>query len=563
MASPTLSKAVAGVQSALIHFQTVAAGVGNRAIFRLPQKSQIVRVGASYRASNATDLQIMVEADGVNLLTGVIDMVQTQPTAPVAVDPNVGGGINLGAHSWRVTFVTATGESAGSAKSNVITLAAPTAPTGTENPINGAIELGTHSYKVTAVNAAGESVISAKSNVVTLAAPAAPVAAEVPVAGAVELGTHSYKIGFVNAGGESVSSAKSNVVTLAAPLACTAALAGLGAGNVNNGDHSYKVTFVGPAGESVASPKSNVVTTAAGDGQVALTDIPVGPAGTTDRNIYRTDAGDAAPWKLIGSIADNVTTTFADNVADGAGAAAPADTGSQIELTGIPAGPAGTTGRNVYRTVSGDAGDWLLVGLIPDNVTATYLDNVADGALGAAAPTATGGRINVTAIPVGPAGTTGRNLYRTATGDAGPWLLVAAIADNTTVAFADNVADGALGAAAPAATGGTATVTIPTGPTGTVSRKVYRTDAGDGGDHKLVATVANNTTTTITDTLADGAGAAAPTADTRMEGEFSEGTLEAGAAAIDKETEITVDVDTLTGTDVSDLCVQIDFVRLD
>lgn len=345
MASPTLSKAVAGVQTALIHFQAVAAGVPNRATWRLPQKSQILRVGASYRASDATDLQIMVEADGVNLLTGVIDMVQTQPTAPVGADPNIGGGINLGTHSWRVTFVTATGESAGSAKSNVL--------------------------------------------------------------------------------------------TLAAPLPCTAALAGLGAGNVNNGDHSYKVTFVSPAGESVASAKSNVVTTAAGDGQVALTDVPVGPAGTTDRNIYRTDAGDAAPWKLIGTIADNVTTTFADNIADGAGAAAPADTGAAAQ------------------------------------------------------------------------------------------------------------------------------VTIPVGPTGTVSRKVYRTDAGDGGNHKLVATVADNTTVLITDTLADGAGAAAPTADTRMEGEYSEGTLDTNAAAIDKETPITCDVDTLTGTDVKDLCVQIDFVRLD
>lgn len=457
MASPTISKAVAGIQSVIVHFQTVAAAVANRARFRLPQKSKIVRIGASYRESNATDLVIMVEAGGVNLLSAGLDMkTLADPTPPVAVDRNVGGGINLGAHSWVTTFLNALGESAGSAKSNVLTLAAPTAPTGAENQVAGSVELGTHSYKVTAVNADGESVISAKSNVVTLAAPTTPVAA----------------------------------------------LAGAGAGNVTNGDHSWKVTFVNAGGESVASAKSNVL-------------------------------------------------NVADNGVNG-----------QVDVT-IPTGPAGTTARRVYRTVTGDGGDHLLVAEVANNVDVTYRDNIADGALGAAAPADTGSRIAVSAIPVGPAGTTARKLYRSAAGDAGPWLLLTTIADNVTVVFADNVADGALGAAAPAATGGSATVTIPTGPAGTTSRKVYRTDAGDAGDHKLVATVANNTTTSITDTLADGAGAAAPTVDTRQIGEFFEGTLAAAADEVAKEAEITVDVDTLTGTNVLDLCVQIDLVRLD
>lgn len=349
----TISKAVAGVQTALIHIQTVAAGVANRARFRLPQKSKILRVAASVRTSDATDLQVMVEAGGVDLLTGAIDVIPlASPAAPVAVAGINGGAINVGTHSYKLTFVNAVGESAGSAKSNVITIALPAAPTG--------------------------------------------------------------------------------------------GLKGAGAGNVTNGAHSYKVTFVSATGESSPSAKSNVV---------------------------------------------------------------------------------------------------------------TVVDLGADG------------QIDVTVIPVGPAGTLERKLYRSAAGDAGPWLLVptgATLQDNTTVAFVDNVADGGLGAAAPATAGGTATVTFTAGPAGTTSRKLYRTDAGDGGNAKLIATVAGNAVLTYADSGADGAGAAAPTKDTRSEGTFFEGTLDTAVAdSVAKETEITVDVDTLTGTNVLDLCVQIDMVRLD
>ncbi|MFA5037766.1 MAG: hypothetical protein WC479_11400 [Candidatus Izemoplasmatales bacterium] len=46
------------------------------------------------------------------------------------------------------------------------------------------------------------------------------------------------------------------------------------------------------------------------------------------------------------------------------------------------------------------------------------------------------------------------------------------------------------------------------------ARKIYRTDAGDAGDWKLVATIANNTDTTASDTAADAGGAAAPTVNT-------------------------------------------------
>lgn len=103
-----------------------------------------------------------------------------------------------------------------------------------------------------------------------------------------------------------------------APGACTAALAGLGAGNVNSGTHSYKVTFVTAGGETDAGAVSATVTTTAGNGQVALSAIPTGSTAVTSRKLYRTAAGNAVtgPWLLLATIADNSTTTYADNTAD-------------------------------------------------------------------------------------------------------------------------------------------------------------------------------------------------------------------------------------------------------
>jgi hypothetical protein len=107
----------------------------------------------------------------------------------------------------------------------------------------------------------------------------------------------------------------SDDANLAPPAAPTAALAGAGAGNVNAGTHSYKVTLINALGETTGGTASNVVTTTAGDGQVNLTVIPVGAAGTTARKIYRTLAG-GSTYKLLATIADNTTVTYADNIAD-------------------------------------------------------------------------------------------------------------------------------------------------------------------------------------------------------------------------------------------------------
>lgn len=108
-----------------------------------------------------------------------------------------------------------------------------------------------------------------------------------------------------------------------APTAPTVALAGAGAGNVNSGAHRYLVTFVTADGETEAGAVSAAVTTTAGDGRVSVSAIPTGGSAVTSRKIYRT-AANGSTYLLLTTLSDNTTTTYADNIADGSlGAAAP------------------------------------------------------------------------------------------------------------------------------------------------------------------------------------------------------------------------------------------------
>ena len=98
------------------------------------------------------------------------------------------------------------------------------------------------------------------------------------------------------------------------PSQVTAAAPSAG-GSCTAGTHSYYVTFIGSV-ESELSNKSNIVSCTAGSGTVALTTIPVGPVGTTQRKIYRTITGDTGVPKLLTTINDNTTVIFSDTVAD-------------------------------------------------------------------------------------------------------------------------------------------------------------------------------------------------------------------------------------------------------
>ena len=111
-----------------------------------------------------------------------------------------------------------------------------------------------------------------------------------------------------------------------APGVITAALPGTPvAGNVDNGAHRYLCTFVTSTGETQAGTVSASVTVAdkAVNGKVSLTAIPLGGGLVTSRKLYRTAAG-GSTYLWLATIADNTTTTYADNIADSSlGAGAP------------------------------------------------------------------------------------------------------------------------------------------------------------------------------------------------------------------------------------------------
>ena len=72
---------------------------------------------------------------------------------------------------------------------------------------------------------------------------------------------------------------------------------------------SYRVTFVGRGGETDPGPASTPISV--NNKVISLTEIPVGPLGTTDRKIYRRDDV-ADEYYLLTTIANNTTTVFTD-----------------------------------------------------------------------------------------------------------------------------------------------------------------------------------------------------------------------------------------------------------
>lgn len=119
------------------------------------------------------------------------------------------------------------------------------------------------------------------------------------------------------------------------PVAPVGALASpVAAGNVDDGAHSYKVTYTSSAGESAPSLVSNTVTVAdkTTNGKVDLTLPAIGTQpgsagyGATGWKVYRTVAAAAVagPWKLVATVLAVAGVAYLDNIADGSlGANAP------------------------------------------------------------------------------------------------------------------------------------------------------------------------------------------------------------------------------------------------
>ena len=118
---------------------------------------------------------------------------------------------------------------------------------------------------------------------------------------------------------------------------------------------------------------------------------------------------------------------------------------------------------------------------------------------------------------------------------AGTFKLVTGLGDNSTTSLNDGVTNAALGVDAPTANSTFAArftlSNITPGPATVTSRKIYRSAAGQTA-LKLIATLANNTTTTYLDVAPDSSlGVAAPTSDTSQL-QLPSGTVLAGSTSL-------------------------------
>lgn len=135
------------------------------------------------------------------------------------------------------------------------------------------------------------------------------------------------EVGFSNGNGAKITNldivhcydgqAITNRDGVATPGIFTAATAAF-TGGLSVGVYRYVITFT-PASLIETHPSAEVLVTIPDSThtQVNLSAIPTGPSGTTSRKIYRTPLnGQTGSEQLVGTIANNTTTTFTDTLPD-------------------------------------------------------------------------------------------------------------------------------------------------------------------------------------------------------------------------------------------------------
>jgi hypothetical protein len=475
------------------------------------------------------------------------------PTGVLNVSLLPGAGVDVGTHDYAVTYLTATGESLPGPRLTVpvgLFLPPPTAPTpGPPGPGATGPDPGVHDYAVSFVISTGETVPGPRVSVSTDVTPppdTGPTPDSVSVGPGPDPGPHDYAVAFVTATGATPAGpigAQITTGTIQAPISPPGAPTLTETAGTNfwaPGDRvQVGVTFITGAGETTVGPLGSVVIARPqGTNQIDVSNIPIGPAGTVARRLYRIQVNGTVPtgntyWYQIG---DNTTTTLPNlqvgtqysssgQVGPPTNTAGTTPVANQtVHLSSIPRGTganaAAVTGRALYRRSGGQGLRWVTT--IAGNNTTTYTDTTPNASLGGAPQsnnTATLRQIPLTAVPLGNSLVTARKVYRTPANTGGGTLkLVATIADNTTTTFLDTVNDAALGAAAlTVSTAQAAQVqlsAIPLGPAAVTARKIYRTKAGLT-PLQLLTTIADTTTTAWLDTAPDTAlGALAPLGDT-------------------------------------------------
>jgi len=343
---------------------------------------------------------------------------------------------------------------------------------------------------------------------------AAPVLAPLDGSG-MDWGAHGYGYTFVTASGESLVSPANTITVgpLATPAGVTPGAPTVG-GAVTAGSHTYSVTFVTAAGETTGAPLSaSVVTTAP-----APVTPPLEPNFVAANNVLP----HLAPGRYyyaygyqtaLGTTLPGPTHWWDQPVW-------PMDQGSAAPtqyMSTCRSADARVTHINIYRTAVGGAASALrLLTQYPNGPEALFIDG-GQHALGANAPTVDTSAgpslqtVPLTNIPTGPSNVTARRLYRQFNGVGGIWL-VATIANNTATTYTDTIANSALGAHLPATNTAIAGQVRVTVPLGAsaVTGRKLYRTASGLTALRLLATLGDNTTTIYTDAALDSVLGVAP-----------------------------------------------------
>lgn len=414
-------------------------------------------------------LRMLVEGGGANAFAACAVGETILPVEDTSFYNTFGGTVVCG--TQRITY---TGLDVGGGGALVGPGASPSSAPAVALASGSGLGTGVYQYAYTDVTAAGESLPSAVASITTPGTLSAPASAPTGVLGsetsAMTAGPYQYGVTFIAGSGETTPGPTFTITvgppSVAPTFAQGAAWPSGSHTALTNASLKYSFLYAGGV-ESAPSPASSVATIDGTHGWTAT--IPIGGSNVIGRRVYM-DEGFGGGYNRYQDLADNTTTAIANTSSSDTNFAllmahdgSPTSTATlQVLLSGVPTGPAGTTARGIYRTAVG-ASQLKLLTTLANNTTTTVDDRLGDASLGANAPssnTAVVNRTSVSGIAVGPTGVTSRKVYRTAVG-ASQLKLLATLADNTTTTYADSTADGSLGANAPTVDG--SGLTIPAG----------------------------------------------------------------------------------------------------
>src|SRR5205085_6677624 len=190
-----------------------------------------------------------------------------------------------------------------------------------------------------------------------------------------------------------------------APTSETTAVEESVGGTVVAGTYTYQVSFLNATGQESEASEPALVTFTGAASRVTLNNIPLGPADTAARRIYRMGAG--GTFILVGTLNDNASRRFTDTLGVAKDVSVVANQGG----SGAPDVVAAAT-----TATDGGAGGQL------QNVLYTYrltfLSNAGVESNASAArtvtPLAANSKVVLARLPLGPAGTVARRIYRMA-----------------------------------------------------------------------------------------------------------------------------------------------------